>query len=356
MSIVIQDVLRRVIDSRVYYFGSVPSDKVKAITFVPVIEHSPKTPLQEEIEKGYQRPGTLARMNRFRDFLRSNKHSVVPPVLLSGRGLWTFTPSIVNPVLGTLTAIERAAILDGQHRLGGFVALYEADNDVRNVDFLLLENLTLEDEVREFVTVNNTQVGVPKSLNLFLAKDVEGLASITGDLGDEARIAWALNTREESALFGRIARTKLGPEHLFQLHSAAKSLSKMFASGAFADVDVDLKMEIALRYWSLVSQVFPVEWQDIDRLGVPKQGRKAFEYKLLELTGFIAVSLIGNLILSTSFNASSLTMDWDRVEKMLQALNGIDWRKGGEYQYATGEVGGPKIKHDMEKLLAKTTF
>lgn len=355
--IVIADVLRRELDGRIYYFGTIPSDKVKAVTFVPVIELSPKTPLQEDVKQGYQRPGSLPRMNRFRDFLRGHKQSVVPPVLLSGRGKWIFSPKMDGSPLGALTIEDRAAILDGQHRIGGFVALYEADGDVRNVDFLLLEDLSLDDEIREFVTVNNTQVGVPKSLNLFLAADVTGLELITGDLGEEAHIAWALNTREDSPLVGRIARTRTGPEHLFQLHSVAKNIDRMFTSGAFSETDIDEKVDICIKYWDLISQVFPSEWADIEKLGIPRQGRKAFEYKLLELTGFIAMSLVGgSMILSTSFNAASKTMDWDRVEKMLQALDGIDWRKVGTYQNATGEVGGPLIKKDMEKMLAMKSF
>src|SRR5262249_9697108 len=153
--------------NRTYYFGTISSDKVKHVTFVPVLENSPKTPLIENTEGGYQRPGTVARMSKFKNFLKDNPNSLVPPVLLSGRGNWVFTPGENGGVLGTLAIKGSAAILDGQHRIGGFVLLYENDKDVRDIDFLLLEKLELEDEIREFVVVNNTQVGVPKSLNLF---------------------------------------------------------------------------------------------------------------------------------------------------------------------------------------------
>jgi DNA sulfur modification protein DndB len=356
-NIVIDNVLKRELQGRVYYFGTMPSDKIKAVTFVPVIEHSAKTPLQEDVNDGYQRPGSLTRMNQFRDFLKNHKHSVVPPVLLSGRGKWSFVPKTVEGVLGTITIEEKAAILDGQHRIGGFVALFEAEGDIRNVDFLLLEDLSRDDEIREFVTVNNTQVGVPKSLNLFLASDVEGLEGITGNLSEEARVAWALNKREDSPFLGRIARTKTSPEHLFQLHSVAKSIGRMFTSGAFKGTTLDEKIDITIKYWTLISQVFPNEWNDIERLGVPKQGRKAFDFKLLELTGFIAMSLVaGSIILPTSFNPTSRTMDWERVEKMLSSLDVIDWKKDGKYQHATGEVGGPIIRRDMEEILATNFF
>src|ERR1700674_2536002 len=215
----IDNVLRRDTGDRTYYFGTIPSDKVKNVTFVPVLESSPKTPLIENTNDGYQRPGTLARMNKFKNFLKDNPNSLVPPVLLSGRGKWVFTPGDNGGPLGSLALKGSAAILDGQHRLGGFVALYENDNDVRDIDFLLLENLELAEEVKEFVIVNNTQVGVPKSLNYFLAQDVAGLGELVGGITDEIWIAWQLNLREDSPFLGRITRIKRGPEHFFQLHS-----------------------------------------------------------------------------------------------------------------------------------------
>lgn len=351
---ILPNVLRRQQDDRVYYFGSITSDKAKESTFVPVSEKSPKTPLNEVLEKGYQRPGSQPRMNKFRDFLKRNPKSLVPPVLLSGRGKWKFVPTSDGSALGSIEIHAAAAILDGQHRMGGYVALYEADKDVRSIDFLLLDDLTLEDEVREFVIVNNTQVGVPKSLNFYLASEVEGLSEIVGEYKDETWIAWQLNLRQDSPLLGRITRTKLGPEHLFALHSVAQSISKMFSDGAFSDMDRDEKLEIVIKYWNLIADSHPKEWADIEKLGVPKQGRKAFDFKLLELTGFIAWSLIGDSrILSSSYNPASRTTDWDRVEKCIQALaEAIDWRKEGIYNYATGAVGGPVIAKEMQRVLS----
>jgi len=351
----IKNVLRRDSGDHTYYFGTIASDKIKHVTFVPVLEKSPKTPLTENTKEGYQRPGTLARMNRFKSFLKDNPNSLIPPVLLSGRGNWVFAPDENGSPLGTLKLRGSAAILDGQHRLGGYVLLYEGDQDVRDIDFLLLENLELDDEKREFVIVNNTQVGVPKSLNFYLAKDVEGLEGMIGELGEETWIAWQMNLREDSPFAGRITRIKMGSEHLFQLHSVAKNVERMFKDGAFNDVDRDKKLDIAIRYWNLISDLHPTEWADMEKLGVPKKGRKAFDYKLLELTGFIAWSLIGNSrILSPCYNSSSNTMDWDRVQQMLEILAGkIDWDKNGEYKHATGEVGGPVIYKDMQQVLSQ---
>jgi hypothetical protein len=47
-------------------------------------------------------------------------------------------------------------------------------------------------------------------------------------------------------------------------------------------------------------------------------------------------------------------MDWERVEEFVKTLaDKIDWNKDGEYKNATGAVGGPVIKRDMELILAR---
>ena len=77
----------------------------KDLTFVPVVESSKKTFLHEDIDEGYQRPASATRMRRFSEYLEHNPLRIVPPVILSGRGHWTFDDS-----RGVLVINERAAI------------------------------------------------------------------------------------------------------------------------------------------------------------------------------------------------------------------------------------------------------
>ncbi len=352
--LIIKNVLKKKNANRTYFFGSVDSDKVKNITFVPVIENSPKTALVEDVTGGYQRPGSMPRMNKFKQFLKSHPDSLVPPVILSGRGKWKFIASKDNADIGDLKVEASAAILDGQHRLGGFVALYDSEKEVRNIDFLLIDNLSRNEEIAEFVIVNNTQVGVPKSLNMFIGQGIPELDGVGPNVDDDdVYVAWGLNVREDSPFVGRITRTKAGPEHLFALHSVAGQIGKMFSHGAFVDVERDDRLDIAIKYWQIIQEMHPREFDDTSKLGVRGQGRKSFEYKLLELTGFIAWSLIGQQILSKAYNPETKSMDWDEVEASVQTLSEkIEWSKGGEYRNATGAVGGPIIKRDMERVLA----
>ena len=168
------------------------------LTFVPVLEESPRTYLVERTEEGYQRFGSATRMNLFAEFLHQHPLSVVPPVVLSGRDAWRFVDDGADPVrqFGSLVIDDAAAIVDGQHRVGGYIRLFEHYEEIRHVDFLLIPNLSVEEETIEFVTINNNQKGVTKALTAYL----EG--------SDEALIAVELNAREDSPLVGRITNQR----------------------------------------------------------------------------------------------------------------------------------------------------
>ena len=79
------------------------------------------------------------------------------------------------------------------------------------------------------------------------------------------------------------------------------------------------------------------------------------QYKLLELTGIIAFSLAAGDILGPNFDPDTLTMDWEQVRAVIEALAAsgyLDLRKDGEFSAATGLVGGPRIHRKIQRALA----
>lgn len=336
----IDNVLRRTVwdeageNEREYVIGSLRSDVAESLTFVPVYEASNLTYLTERTEDGYQRPGSAARMRAFARFLEDNPLFVVPPVMLSGRGRWVFKGETV----GQLEIHGEAAIIDGQHRVGGFVYQYAQDGIVRPMDFICIPSLDLDSEKKEFTTINNTQRGVPKSLTEIIEES------------DEALVALELDEREDSPFKGRISRATKRKEHLFTLAAVAKNVGRTFRHGAFAEgqVDVDRMVDLMIGYWNIIADTFPEEWQEIEK-------GKAEDFKLLETTGLIAWSLAASDILGPAFDPTAKTMDWERVEAAVAkvaALECVDWRKNGEFQGQTGEYGGGRIHQKIQQCLS----
>jgi DNA sulfur modification protein DndB len=310
-----------------------PSDKIKMLTYVPVLEQSKKTYLNEEPADGYQRPGSAVRMRAFGEYVQENPLAVVPPIILSARGKWPF-----NEEDGSLHVEAPATIIDGQHRAGGYAYLFEKDGIPRSVEFFLLPDLEREQETDEFLTINTTQKGVPKSLGVLL------------EANDDALVAEELRTRDDSPFKDRITRVVKKKGELFSLAAVARNVGRTFRHGAFEGVGLDEKVEIVLEYWTKIADAFPEEWQDIDRTQQDQQ------FKLLETTGLIAWSLAADDILGPAFDPETKTMNWDRVEASLGKIStpgALDWLKDGEFQGLTGEVGGARIHKKMQLLLAR---
>jgi len=327
-----------------YYFGEMSSDKAKSLTFVPAIERGTQDYLSEVIEDGYQRPGSPSRMRVFSRYLEDNINSVVPPIVISSRDQWQFVPGSQNADIGHLEIYGPAAIIDGQHRLGGYVHLFEAKEIVCGIAFILLEGLSLEAESREFMDINTTQKGVPRQLTAFLENS------------EWAQIAWQLNEDPDSPFFHRISRTTVARDQLFALHSVAKQMEKLFEKGGISELDIDVKISLASQYFTIISDVWQQQWSDIEYLDDDSSNRKrSFEYKMLELTGLIAWCQLGADILHRCYRSDLSQMDWSAVSKLVAIAGEIDWSKTGKYEGRTGLAGARALAQEMELLLTQSS-
>lgn len=329
----------------VYYTGIMSSDVAKEITYVPVMKHlvSNKSPLVEK-GNGYQRPGSGPRMRTFAKYLRDNPLAIVPPVLLSTRDRWTFIEGEFED-FGELEVRGAAAIIDGQHRLGGFISLFETDGEPVEFDFIAYEGLSADEEAQVFNTINGNAKGVPKGLG----------AVIAGSWSTQ--IALRLTEDPGSPFCGHfyIASTREIEGAAFNISSIDKEVKRTFNHGSFTNLveteDVDTMFEIMQQYWDIIAEYFPVEWEDI----FEKKARDQV-YKLLELTGIIAWSSAATDILGPHFDSDTKVLDWEAVREIISdiASSGeLDLRKDGEFANAVGFVGGPKIHRKIQQIMAR---
>ncbi len=325
-----------------HFLCVIPSDRASTLTFVPVFEESKNAVLDEVVgdvnADGYQRPGSRVRMGHFAKYLETNPLDLVPAVVLSARNNWDFEPSSLDGPTGTLRCFGPAAIIDGQHRVGGYALLYERDEVVRPIEAVVVPGLSLQAETDLFLKINNNQKSV-----------VSGLTALLGR-SDDVIVGRALNEDEDSPLKDRfiIVRKRLG--NLWNLKSVEKNVARTFSHGAFEDINLDAKVEILKEYWTRIIDAFPEEWEDAD-----KRPREMY-YKLCELTGLITFSLAAADILAPNFEVLTGVMNWPKVEDELRRLSDdprFDLRKDGPFELATGEVGGPRIHRRIQNVLAE---
>lgn len=328
----------------VYYTGLLTSDIAKDITYVPVMKNlvGNKSPLVET-GNGYQRPGSGSRMRTFANYLEKNQLAIVPPVLLSTRDKWTFIEGDFED-FGDIEVGGPAAIIDGQHRLGGFISLFESKNIVMSIDFIAYEGLNAKQEAAVFNTINGNAKGVPKGVG----KVIEGSWS--------TKLALRLKEEAGSPFYEKIfiASKSEIEGSLFNLSSFDKEINRTFSHGSFSilveEEDLDLMYEIMQNYWDLIAEYFPVEWEDIYEKPRDQQ------YKLLELTGIIAWSGAAGDILGPQFDSGTRMMDWEKVREIISEIassGDLDLRKDGEFENATGAIGGPKIHRKIQQIMSR---
>lgn len=341
MMAVVKNVTRRVLESdqgsREYFLGQISSRDARDLTFVPVIAEEAtirrRRTYLNETNNGYQRPGVARRMESFANYLESFPLAYTPAVVLSGRGEWKYSAKD-----NSLSIYQPAAIIDGQHRIGGFVCSFENNESERMIDFVLINFDSINEEEKIFIDINSHAKSV-----------ASGIVAVIGRSAD-VQVAELLNSHPDSLFKGRFFIAQSRTETLFNINSVMKEIGTTFSHGAFQIIanDVDLKFEIALAYWEEISTAFPSEWADIE---LPRNSRN---HKLLELTGFITWSKAASEILAPAFDQESKTVDWDFVRQKINLLaesDAIDWSKSGRYANATGNRGAQLIHRDMQQLL-----
>ena len=323
-----------------YYFGSLPSSIAYKVCFVPILvdELKRKRPgyLIEELpasaKTGYQRQGSKKRMETFASYIEEHPLRYTPPVVLSGRGMWEFDESD-----SSLIVKSPAAIIDGQHRVGGFVADFQKNGHSRLIDFVLM-NVTIQEEKRTFLDINATAKSVATGV----------VAAI--EYSPAYQVAELLNTHRDSLFVNKFFISKRNPLSLFNINSVTEQIEETFAHGGFDVIreNIDLMFEIMVTYWEEISTAFPDEWEDSEL----KQRERRF--KLLELTGLIAWSRIAPEIIVPFFNPRNETVDWDAVSKKIKAIANsgqMDWTKGGMFK-RNGFVGASDIHRHLQSVLS----
>jgi DGQHR domain-containing protein len=322
-----------------YFLGTLTPKEIKQLTFVPVVnltERENATLFLVEKPGGYQRAGDSKRMDVIRDFVKRRPDCLIPPVVLSARGKWEFSPvSKQHDRFGTIEALEVAAIIDGQHRLGGLLRLVN-DDDVeealksRPIPFMAIEKMDMDLEKQEFVDINYNQQGVKKSLIHYLNRE----DTFAG------KAAAALMEDEESPFKGRIDSETKHPWTLILFGAAKECVDEMFGEKMRKVVkfnpndDKSLQeqgIEFVLQYWRAIQSSLPDFWVDMDFMPALKEkktkekpGTSAFNFRLLEETGIRAFSRLADFLFHVTWIDGMRQPSLDSIKRFLTELGKRD--------------------------------
>jgi DGQHR domain-containing protein len=314
-----------------YYMGTITPPEIMQLTFVPCVVRVNEDVLNVRTQDGYQREGDKKRMSEISDFYAKNLSSLIPPVLLSTRGKWKFTPQPKTSAFGTIEAQDCAAVIDGQHRLGGLSMLCTKEglpNEalMRTIPFMAIEFADVPKESQEFEVINGRQKGIKPSHLKYIKRS----ADFTGNAAN------MLKEDEDSVFFGRIAIAERHDWDLITFGAACElvdlTFDSYFCSNTLfrpkASEEAQAKALIFLQnYWKAVAQAFDGMWHEIHILppvGSTKSaqhpGRTKFKFRVLEETGLRAIASLGSRVLRKAWMDDAEDISWPSVDTFLQKV------------------------------------
>lgn len=320
----------------IYYLGVLEPAQISQLTFVPC--EVPVASLNKILvirhQDGYQREGDVKRMERIKNHYANSEHSLIPPVVLSTRGKWKFKAYKSGGSIGIIEAEDCAAIIDGQHRLGGLSLLAEdtkldAEQKARKIPFMAVDFDAVAVEKEQFEIINDEQKGIPKSHLKFINKG----GSFNGI------VASALREAEDSVFAGRIGIAKRADWDLITFGAAEEIVAMIFdaffCQNAFRpDQNKESQsrgLRIALNYWQAVAENFPELWSDMALMPAPQSpktslfpGRSKFKYRLLEETGLRAFARLGSRVLHRAYIPATEDIAWENVSMTLSRMASDD--------------------------------
>jgi DGQHR domain-containing protein len=288
---------------------------------------------QEDKDKGYQRVFSESRINKISKYLDGG--NAIPGAILISFDKAKFIPKDSKLIIEN---VDNAGwVIDGQHRLIG-AHLAKADIHVPVVAFL---NLSLEQQVELFVTVNREQKGVPSSLYYDLLKLLPRTLSDSELIQERANdLATKLRQDEESP-FHRKIKTTTSPKQgeLSSTNVVRKLTPHLKRDGRLEGYGDEVRARILNNLYRALEQVFPAEYKREDTV-------------FFRTIGFGAIMNALPVIMDTTFRLSGKMAfrveDVAETFKLLKTFKFDLWRQMG-----TGNAAEMSVSEDLRMRLEK---
>lgn len=204
-------------------------------------------------DKGYQRVLSMSRVESIAKYIDGGR--VIPTCVLVSLDKTAQLSRNKSKII--VPKKKRIGwVIDGQHRLAG------ANHASSNVEFFVIAfiDLPIEEQVRQFVTINNESKGVPTSLIYDLLSYMPPDKSI-GEIAKEqsAEIANFLRKDENSPFYGKIAIVTSPRKGEISLTNFVRKVSPMLLKdkGKFNKYSMEEQRKIIDNFYKALIHVFP---------------------------------------------------------------------------------------------------
>jgi DGQHR domain-containing protein len=344
------------------------SDALKLVRTYTYYTDDPDSPN----EKGYQRPPDESRYPKIAGDIE--EHGATP-IILSDRGRWspllpspeTTVEMSVDEVLAALTAAGMEAekvflsVIDGQHRTMAALRLLDKGVDVE-LPFLLYTNLSWEQEVDRFNTINTTAKNLPRALvevNRQRTFTREGASSRELQEQDIRDVVLALETDPDSIWHQQINMTGgRNTERRVTFEGLRRSMGATF-TGPLALVDLEKKQELAKTYWRVVAETWPNAWNEVPitieranpATGEVEPVEEKVKYRIKDLAGVSALAKLGGVILNEAYDPMTDNVNVGLIRDRLGRAMDVDWVKSRNNPDMNAQAGFAGLADMYDMLL-----
>jgi DGQHR domain-containing protein len=214
--------------------------------------------LNEDTNKGYQRPFNERHSQDFRRYIKGADSATIPLTLNlrpTDKGDWRIVegPGDSAELIISASAVKIMAQVDCQHRLGHLGDLPIV------LPFMCFVGLTEHEEMEIFSVINSKAKGLsPSLLDYHDAHLTQDLASERPELF----VALRLNNDEESPWLRRLnlgGKTTVGLKRLASLRLMQQAVGDFLKA---TKVSPDEGYRLVLDFWKAVTAVLPAQWKD----------------------------------------------------------------------------------------------
>ncbi|MCY9692268.1 DGQHR domain-containing protein [Paenibacillus alginolyticus] len=317
--LVIENVVQYKQREKVCYSGSILATTALTVIYVK--------PFDDPSGKGYQRPVIQKKCSEFATYLSKGDSALFPPILLNSESNWEFVPyDKQRPNFGRLICNKKASLLDGQHRLGGIKIYIQETNSELNIPFVAFHFLDYEEEIELFDTINTKGKQIGSSLSKYLLRHSDDLSWI----------ATELVLRNDSPFHSISTITgKRTPERHVTLQNLYRFLEILTKPPHVSRLSKEDRLMLALIYFNSLKNHYMNEWSNYK------------EFRITHIVCLNALSIVGAAILSACVSQDKKQIDFNRVDKFVKKINGIDWASSSSLRYIRGATGSKTLASEI---------
>lgn len=323
-NIVIENVIQSKMRGRVIYQGVVSSQAALNFSYSKLYN--------DPSGKGYQRPINKKRCSDFADYLSQGEDSLYTPILLNAAGNWEFHAyDRQRANYGRLICRKKAALMDGQHRLGGIKEYVEETDSTLGVPFLAFHFLDEDEEIKLFDVINTKAKGIGTSLSRYLNRDND----------DFSWVATNLILKPESPFFnkGTLIGRRTKEKHI-TLQNLYQLVNLLTRKSELAKLPKEKILNIMMFYFNLIKELLPDEWADYKN------------YRLTHITCLNALAMVGNELLTEHYSSKTQQIDTMKIANKFLNLGEINWSSDGELKFIKGATGSKLLANDIKNCIS----